>query len=369
MSSRRGALLAFWAFGAFWGGWAALLPRVQEAVGASQAELGFALLCIAAAAIPAMALAGLAIDRFGSRVLPLALLAFAGTAFLPALPASVPALGAALLILGAASGAVDVAINAEVAAIEARTGTRLMQLAHALFSAGVVSGAVAVGAARQAGAGRVPILAGLGVVLALTAMANRRPGPIPRRRSRRPRRIRPELVALGAVCAAAFWIEGGIEGWSALYLERVLDAPPLASALAPGLYATAMFAGRLSGDRSSARLGDRRLLALGGAVAAAGLVVASRAGVVPLALAAFFVAGAGVSVAAPILFGAAGRGAPEDERGSAVATVTTIAYLGFLVGPPVVGAVASAIGLRAAFGLLAAMGAVIAATAPRLRLS
>jgi len=110
--------------------------------------------------LPAMALAGLAIDRFGSRVLPLALLAFAGAAFLPALPASVPALGAALLILGAASGALDVAINAEVAAIEARTGTRLMQLAHALFSAGVVSGAVAVGAARQAGAGRVPVPAG-----------------------------------------------------------------------------------------------------------------------------------------------------------------------------------------------------------------
>ena len=67
-----------------------------------------------------------------------------------------------------------------------------------------------------------------------------------------------------------------------------------------------------------------------------------------MAIAAFFVGGAGISIAAPALFGAGGRLAPPEERGSAVATVTTLGYLGFLVGPPIVGGLAEAVGLRAA---------------------
>jgi sugar phosphate permease len=165
---------------------------------------------------------------------------------------------------------------------------------------------------------------------------------------------------LGALCAIAFVVEGGIENWSALFLETEHDASPAAGGLGPGLFAAAMVAGRSLGHGLEARIGDRVLLATGGVVAASGLVVvATSPGLAP-ALAGFVLGGLGISVAAPTLFGAAGRGASDEERGTAVSSVTTISYLGFLGGPPLIGAVSGALDLRAGMGLLAGIAVLLA---------
>ena len=132
---RRGPLAAFFAFGCFWGGWAALVPAIQDAVGASKGELGLALLFVGFGSLPAMLVTGREIDRRGARLIP-GLLAGLGLAvLLPAFAGSVPALAASLFVIGVLTGALDVAINAAVSELELRRGTRLMQLAHALFSA------------------------------------------------------------------------------------------------------------------------------------------------------------------------------------------------------------------------------------------
>ena len=128
-----------------------------------------------------------------------------------------------------------------------------------------------------------------------------------------------------------------------------LGAGPAVSALAPAAYGGAMMLGRFSGQWLEGRLGDTLLLGGAMCVALVGLVAASLAPNAPVAVIAFFVGGAGISIAAPTLFGAGGRGASARERGKAVATVTTIGYLGFLVGPPLVGGVAEAVGPASAF--------------------
>ena len=158
-------------------------------------------------------------------------------------------------------------------------------------------------------------------------------------------------------------IEGGIENWSALYLETDLDASPAVSGLGPGCFAAAMVGGRLLGQWLELRVGDRRLLSVGALVGSGGLLLAAVAPTVPFALLGFALGGAGVSVAAPTLFGAAGRGASDAERGSAVASVTTISYLGFLVGPPLIGAVSGATDLRVGIGLLAGIAFLLAVAA------
>ena len=50
-----------------------------------------------------------------------------------------------------------------------------------------------------------------------------------------------------------------------------------------------------------------------------------------------------------------------------MATVTTLGYLGLLIGPPLVGGVAQATSLRASFVVLAVVAVVVAAAATRLR--
>ena len=163
-----------------------------------------------------------------------------------------------------------------------------------------------------------------------------------------------QLVALGVLCAVAFVVEGGIESWSALFLETVHDASPALGSLGPALFAAAMVTGRTIGQRLEGRIGGRRLL-VGGGLVACGLALTAVSPAAPLALLGLLLGGAGVSIAAPTALGAAGRGVSAERRGSSVATVTTIAYLGFIVGPPAFGAVSGALDLRAGAASLAAL--------------
>ena len=367
-STVRGPLLAFLGFGLLWGTWAAVLPGIRAETGASEAGLGAALLFVAVGALPAMLAAGLAIDRFGPLLAP-GLVAFAAAFVLPGFAGSVPALALALVAVGVTSGALDVAANAAVAALEAETGRRLMQAAHALFSAGVVVGSASAGVARDAGASPRSILLVAAGAVALTALANRG-GRRARAADRRPARLvlTPLLVVIGVLCAVAFVVEAGIESWSALYLEDELEASPAASGLGPASFAAAMALGRLLGQGLGARVGDRTLVAGGAVVAGLGVLVAAVAGSTPVALAGFAIGGAGISMAAPVFFGAPGYLAGADERAGAVATVTTISYLGFLTGPALVGGVAATLGLRAIWLVLAAVAAALAAAVVLLAL-
>ncbi len=368
--SALGPFAGFAAFGVLFGAWAALIPLVQEEVGASRGELGLALLFVGLGTLPAMLVAGPALNRYGPRLQPVTLLALAAVAVLPAFAGSVMGLALLLIAWGAAAGAVDVAINGAAADVEVRTGARIMQLAHGLFSLGVLVGALAAGVAREAGAGRLAILGGVSVVLAAAALASRDlPGRSEAAVSSSRVRVRRRFVLLGLVCLAAFLVEGGIENWSALFVERDLDATPLVGALGPAAYALAMVAGRFSGQLVTGRVPDRALLAGGAVVTIVGLAIAASATVVPLALLGFFLGGAGVSVAAPVAFSAAGRGSSEEERGSALATVTTLGYMGLMLGPPIAGGVAEFVGLRATFLALGAIAATIALVAPRLDLT
>jgi predicted MFS family arabinose efflux permease len=360
------SLAVFAAYGSFWGAWGALLPETKERVDASASELGLALLCIGLGALPAMLLAGVVLDRLGTRALAPIILLFAGTVLLPILAHSPAALALVLLVLGAASGALDVAANTTATAIEVATGRPLLQRVHAAFSVGVVAGSVSVGLARQAGATVPMVLAASAGVLGLAATANLGGSRPAGRRSARPILSR-RLLVLGGLCAAAFVIEGGVENWSALFLETDLDAEPALSGLGPAVFAASMATGRAFGHGLGPRLGERRLLQAGASVAVVGLAAAALAPHAWVALAGFCVTGAGVAVAAPVLFGAGGRGASPAERGGAVATVTTIGYLGFLAGPPLLGGAVAAIGLRAAWVVLAVVAAGLAAGAARTR--
>jgi hypothetical protein len=193
---------------------------------------------------------------------------------LPGLAQSVPLLALTLVLAGATSGAMDVAVNARVAAIEVATGKRRMHLAHGVYSVGVVVGAVTAGLARQAGAGREHVLLGVGAAILAVALVNRRAGAARSRGAARLRLTRA-LAILGLVALVAFVVEGGLESWSALFLERDLAASPAVSALGPGLFALTMAIGRGAGQLTGGALGERRLLGLGALAAAAGAALAA----------------------------------------------------------------------------------------------
>jgi MFS family permease len=312
-----------------------------------------------------MLAAGRLADLFGTRLVPIGLVTFGFAAALPALAHSMAALAALLVLAGVTTGMLDIAINAEASRIEAAHGVRVMDGLHAMFSVGVLVGGVGAGLLRRAGAHPSWILAGIGVVIALAAVVNRGSGETPARAPRRARLGRGLLI-VGGVLALAFLIENGLEGWSALFLERTFDSSPAVSGLGPGLFAASMATGRLLAQRIAQPSVAARML-FAGVSAAGGLALAAVAPNAVIALLGFVIAGGGLALSAPTLFGAAGRVGGEGGRGAAVSTVAILGYLGFLAGPPIIGTVAGATSLRGAFVFLGAVALLLAACAPVLR--
>jgi MFS family permease len=364
---RRRALLGFAGFGLFWGAWGAALPQIQSHAGATDAQLGLALLCIGAGALASMRPAGVLVDRLGPGVTSASLALFAASALLPAVAASPLALAGALLLLGALSGAVDVAINAEAAHAEAE-GRPAMNLAHAFFSASVVGASVLVGVLRTLDASVLAVLGTVAAMLlvvdvAITRIRVARVAPAAEPERLPLLRIPRPLLVLGALAAIAYLVENAWQSWSAVYLESSLGAAAGIAALGPAVFGASAAAGRLGGHALAERVSERGLLTAGAAIGAAGTLLAALAGSVPVALAGIAVAGLGTSVCAPTLLGLAGRLVAPDQRGSAVSAVTTLAYTGFLIGPAAVGLVAGATSLSAALAGVAGIAALLAALA------
>lgn len=351
--------IAFSMFGLLWGLYAAALPEIKNNTGASDGELGLAFVCVGLAAAPAMFFLGRMLDRFGRPVAIAALCLFAVVAPLPAIANSVPMLVVALLLFGFGSGAADVVINSLAATVEAETGERVLNRAHALFSVGLLVGTIVTSLTRTvevAAAWPLVILAAAAVV-GTVALRRRVPARIARTRDEARegpgrRRIDPLVLGFGVVAALALLIESGVQQWSAVFLENEVGAPPGLSGLAPGIFAGSMALGRLGGHWLSLRVPDRVVLLVSGVLSGVGVIVVAMAEHPVSALAGFAVAGAAISVAAPTIYGAAGRAAPAERRGTVIGLTASIAYIGLLLGPAVVGQLASVTDLRTAVGAL-----------------
>lgn len=398
-----GVIAAAASWGVFWGGWAALLPAILERLSTSERELGLALLAIPAGALPAMVGSGRLADRIGQALLPIVLVGFGGATAVVGLVPSVPWLTVALLMVGATSGAIEVALNTTTAALEEATGARLFNKVHAATPLAMVVAAPVVGAARQAGAGPAVISGVIGLLVLGTALLNLRfqrdtekaekvlsgtagrpkrreatAKPDPGQANQGPKQgntvgafggslTKGTLLLLGGVAAVVLLLENAVEQWSALHLERGLGATPLVGSLGPASYMAALALGRVLAQTFGARLPDRVLVVIAGVSGCAGLGLAAVAPVVPLALLGFAMAGCGMAAAVPTILAVAGRLAAPTSRGRAMSAITTTAYLGFLSSPVLVGALASAINLRTALMVVAALGLIVSFAAVQIR--
>jgi MFS family permease len=364
LTSRTRALIGFAALGVWWGAFGAALPAIQRNADAGDAELGLGLLLLGFGALVSMRATGVLMDRAGPALTPVAIGLFGLTGLLPALADSPTELYLFLLVVGATSGAMDVAINADAVHEEVASGRPLLNLAHANFSAAVFFASLLTGLLRSLGAEPLAIFVLVSALIVAAAVATR-PGPV---RAWTPtdgetprliQRVPGWLLALGLLGAMAFWIESAWQNWGAVHLERAFDAGAGTSALAPALFAGAMAVGRLMAHRLASPGSERRVLVAAAALTASGSALAAYAGSALVALVGILVAGAGCAVCAPTIISIAGRAAKQRERATLVGSLTTLMYLGFLVGPAVVGGVAQLTNLRASLGSVAVVALLL----------
>jgi predicted MFS family arabinose efflux permease len=364
---RRSTRLAFLAAGIAMSAWAALVPFAKARMELEEAQLGLLLLCLGIGSLAAMPLTGLLASRFGCR--PVILVSgVLGCLVLPLLSlAPTPLLqGVALLAFGAAIGALDVAMNIQAVIVEKEQGGALMSGFHGLFSVGGFAGAG--GMALLLGLGLTPTLACV-VVAAVAALALVLAAPnllhtTPAAERDTPFFVMPHgaVILIGGLCFLIFLAEGAVLDWSAVFLTGVGGMAADQGGLGYAVFAVAMTAGRLTGDRIVRRWGGTRVLLAGGLATAAGFFTVVLAPVPAVALLGFLLVGLGASNIVPVLFTAAGN-QKDMPVGLAVSAITTIGYAGILAGPALIGFVSHAVGLHLAFAGLGLAALLVAASA------
>lgn len=373
--------LVFAANGGLFATWVSRIPAVRDDLGATDRGLGFALLFTAVGSLLAMPLSGRLVDKVGARAVMVVCIVVCCLAY-PALALApdLVVLAVVLLVVGAGVGVWDVAMNVSGSVVEQSAGRDLMPGFHAAWSIGSVVGAGLGALAAKVGLDPLGHFAavcaafavlGLGsvrvmpdarsepVAVATAAGEHHVPGP------RGPLIRDPRLLGLGVMTFCAAWAEGTANDWLALMLHDDREASGAMAAAGFAVFATAMTLGRLAGTPVVTRFGRVRTLRAGALVAAVGVTLMLSLPVLALGYAGALLWGLGISVGFPLAMTAAGE---TPQRGpSAIATVATIAYSGFLVGPPLIGTVAHGVGLDHALWVVVALTAGIVLLAGNAR--
>ncbi len=372
--ARRSTIATFALVGFVFGVWTVRIPALADRLGLGEGAVGLTVFAWGTGALVCMQLSRTVLSTVGSRtVLRLAAPAVGLGVLAVSVAGSYPVLLAAVVVFGMAFGLTDIAMNAQASTVELAMGRPVMSGMHAGWSAGAVSGGLAGAGAAALGLGFTPTLALAGALAVPVALVLGRdylcdPTSSEGAESTSGGVRLPKVVYLvGALCFVAFLIEGSVADWSGLYLRDALGAGDSLAALGYPAFEVAMLAGRLAGDRASARFGARRLLVWSGTATAAAFVLVVLAESAVLVLLGFAVVGAAVCVAVPLTFSLAGSVVPRRHSGAAIAQVGALGYTGLLLGPVLIGVVAEASDLRVGLTGVGALALAMSAGALLLR--
>lgn len=358
----------FLSLGLIAGVWGAHIPSLKRTYDLTEGSLALLLLAMAFGAVLALLLAGRAVRVLGTRLVSQSMAVVVGMSLAMALwwPSWMTVL-VAMVVFGAAMSLFDVAINTEGSLIEAAGQRHVMGNFHGNFSLGGMLGALAAGALIKGGVPAPWQLVWVGVIVSvvavMAAMAMQRgltnlPPPKSGSVSQQSIHKNPLLIILGVLCFAGMSAEGAMYDWGVLYLYQEVGASQARAAWGYAAFAGAMAIGRFTGDNIRRRFSEITLLKLGGYTTALAMLAVLLSNHLWVAFVGFMVMGLGLSMVVPMLYNAASRAAGNDRAGG-IASVSAIGYLGFLLGPPVIGQLAEWTSLSWALALVVPMATLL----------
>jgi MFS family permease len=358
--------------GVMFASWSAHIPQVEGQLGIGDGQLGIGLLGESVGSVTATLLAGVVLARFGSRrVVRVSAIGYCLAGVLVGLSRSLPELFGALAVWGLFAGGLDVAMNTQAINVERALGRPIMGKLHGSWSVGSLVGAGIGVVAVASGITLTWQLLTMGVVAVTVAVVliNRLlDDPAHERHhhtARRRRRPSATLLILGAIAFAGLLTEGGTGNWSAVYLRETLHAQPAIAGLAYTAFTLMMVAVRLLGARLLRRFSPRHVISVCAAIATVGLGAALAIGNPIAGIIGFGLLGIGLASIIPMVFSAAGN-QPDLAAGTAVATVSAVGWIGFMIGPPLIGQVAAHSSLSIALILFPLLTGFVAIAAPRI---
>ncbi len=347
---------------------APLIPGIKERLALNDGTLGLLLLCVGFGSIVVMPFAGGLTARFGCRAM-IIISALAMCASLPLIPLAPNqvTLAFALALLGAGGGTLDVAMNIQAVIVEKASERPMMSGFHGMFSVGGIVGAGGLTALLSL---KLTPLASQSIIAATSVLmlAGATPNLLSKQAQvdSRPRALafpKGKPLLLGTLCFIVFMAEGSVTDWSGVLLSDFRHVDLAHAGLGYVAFAAMMTLNRLTGDHLVAKF-SRKTIMFGGSVCGAiGFVLAATVPVAAVSILGFAMVGIGLANVVPILFTATGT---QDDMppNLALSSVTTMGYLGLLVGPPMLGFIAHQTSLLASLGFLAILCVIVAICTP-----
>jgi MFS family permease len=348
------------------GNWVARIPDIKESLWLTDAALGMGLLGAPLGSILVMPFTGWLVSLMGlGRSLYLFSALFLLSPVMLANITSFNSLLACLIYLGITEGLMGVVINAAANGVEKKLERPIMSTCHGMWSLGAMMGAAMGSVIAGLNIALRPhlLMISLAVLIPLLLspkiiqMFDTLPSPEQKKGFQKPN------MALLAISLAAFSIflnEGAIADWSAVYLRDTLKSDPYLVGMAYAGYAMFMAIGRFTGDMLIPKFGKKNLVIGGGLLSALSMSALLILHDPWAAIVGFSLVGLGFSCIVPILYSSAAN-EPGYTAESAIAVVSTISFIGFFIGPPIIGFISEQYGLSLALVLVVGLSIMISA--------
>ena len=364
--------LFYFSMGLCFASWASRIPDIKTMLHLSEGDLGSILFAVPVGQLVIMPFSGKLVTRFGSKnILIFSLFFYAGSLVILGLAKTAWELSGALFIFGIFGNLANISVNTQGVDTETLFKKAIMSSFHGAWSIAGFSGAlVGLGmlALELSPLHHFMIIAVLVLIIILFANKFLIRAKEKIRSEKQKFFSKPDsaLIWLGVIGFCCMASEGVMFDWSGVYFKEIIKAPGALVIVGYTSFMIMMASGRFLADFMIRKFGRKKILQISGVLMSTGLFIAVIFPYIIPSTIAFMMVGLGVASVVPTIYSVAGKN-PNVPAGEALTIVSSVSFLGFLMGPPVIGYIAEVSSLRVSFGIIGIFGFIIAFMISRIK--
>lgn len=355
--------------------WASRIPDIKTALHLTEGDLGSILFALPMGQLVIMPFSGKMVTKFGShRILIFSLIMYVVCLVNLGLATTALQLSLGLFLFGLFGNLANIAVNTQGVYTEVLFRKTIMSSFHGMWSfAGFTGALVGLGmlALNLSPLHHFMIVAGivlLMIVFNFKFLVKAKEKKIKNKGEKKKLFTKPDsaLIWLGVIGFCSMASEGVMFDWSGVYFKDIVKAPGPLVILGYTSFMIMMASGRFLGDGLINKFGRERVMQISGVMISAGLFTAVFLPYLIPCTIAFMAVGLGVATIVPTVYSMAGKN-PTVPPGEALTIVSSVSFLGFLMGPPVIGHIAENFGLQFSFAFIGIFGVLIAFMVSKIR--
>lgn len=371
----RIAVSSFYFFqGLCFASWASRIPDIKTALELSDGAMGSILFALPAGQMITMPLSGYLVGKYGSKaIMHFSLPLYSLSMILLALCGHAWELAGALFLFGVTGNFCNISVNTQGVNAERMYHRPIMSSFHGAWSLAGFTGALIgllAGGLKLSPMHHFVAISAISFIATYTNVKYLVGDSTPKTAATEKKKFfskpDPFILQLGIIGFFAMSCEGAMFDWSGVYFQEVVGANGAWTSLGYACFMFMMTAGRFVGDKIVAKTGKRKIMQMNGLLITVGLLIAVLFPNIPAAVFGFLLVGFGVSTNIPNVYSMVGR-QQKMSASTALAAIASISYLGFLLGPPLIGYISELLNLRISYAFVALFGLMISVMVTRLK--